>query len=507
MTNFVIEDKTYSLRDIYRFITDKPQLALSESIQFKICNSRNVLESLVQEGKIIYGVNTGFGKLSQVKISEDQITTLQRNLILSHAVGIGDPIPDDLVRLIMILKVIGLSKGFSGIRLEVVHHILELLNRDCLPIIPEQGSVGASGDLAPLAHLTLAMIGEDKVKYKGEIVASSVAYKEMGIEPIILSYKEGLALINGTQFSTAYGVLCMLRLTNLLKIADIAGALSVESMLCTDTPFQDRVQKIKPHQGQIDCGENLINLLNGSQIQVSHADCERVQDLYSTRCMPQVHGACRETISAARKMIETETISVSDNPLIFCKEKDSISAGHFHAETVGQAMDIAAIAVVDLGNMSERRLYSLVNGDFGLPPFLVKDSGINSGFMIVQVSAAAIASENKTLAHPATIDSIPTGAGQEDHVSMAPWAGRKLLKSIENAEIIFAMEIMAACQAIDFRDGLKSSLALENVIKRIRKNVKFLETDRFLQPDIIVIASLIRSGELVSSVEKYITLK
>lgn len=507
MTTFLVENKEYSISEIYHYLHDRPKLILSEEIQLQINTSRKVLDDAVLENKVIYGVNTGFGKLSQIKIPKDDISTLQQNLILSHAVGVGEPVSDDITILIILLKIISLSKGYSGIRLLVVQRFVDMLNKDCLPIIPCQGSVGASGDLAPLSHMTLPLLGVGEVKLKGKIVSAQMALHEIGWESIQLSYKEGLALINGTQFSTAFGVICMERIDNLLKVADISGALSVEGLMGTDIAFEKRVHKLKPHVGQLNSAENLYNLLQNSEIHTSHEDCDRVQDLYSLRCMPQVHGASRDVLSAARNMIQVEVNSVSDNPLVFINENDTVSAGHFHAEASGQAMDIAAIALAELGNICERRTYALVDGDFGLPHFLVENSGLNSGFMIMQVSAAALASENKTYAHPSTIDSIPTGAGQEDHVSMAPWAGRKLLKMVENLEKLFTIEILCACQAIDLRKGLSPAKHLIPILDEVRKEVLFLSNDRFMQSDQVYVMKLIKSGTIVTIVERNLNLK
>jgi histidine ammonia-lyase len=507
LTTFLVENKEYSLSEIYHFLHDRPKLILSEEIQSQINSSRKVLDDAVLEDKVIYGVNTGFGKLSQVKIPNDKISDLQRNLILSHAVGVGEPIPDDITILIILLKIISLSKGYSGIRLLVVQRLVDMLNNNCLPIIPCQGSVGASGDLAPLSHMTLPLLGVGDVKFNGNVISAETALQKLGWSSIQLSYKEGLALINGTQFSTAYGVFCMEKIDNLIKVADISGALSVEGLIGTDVAFEKRVHQLKPHQGQLNSAENIYNLLQDSEIHESHKNCDRVQDMYSLRCMPQVHGASRDVLFAARNMLQVEINSVSDNPLVFIDGNDTISAGHFHAEASGQAMDIAAIALTELGNICERRTYTLVDGEFELPHFLVEDSGLNSGFMIMQVSAAAIASENKTYAHPSTIDSIPTGAGQEDHVSMAPWAGRKLLKIVENIEKLYTIEILCACQAIDLRKGLSPAKLLKPIVDEVRKEVPFLSEDRYMKSDQEYVLELIRNGTIVTIVEQNLKLK
>ena len=507
MTEFIVEDKEYTLSEIYDYINHKPKLVLSEEVQNLVNTSRKVLDKSLLEDKIIYGVNTGFGKLSQVVIPKDKISKLQENLILSHAVGAGEYIPKDVTRLIIFLKIISLSKGYSGIRLIVIEHLVNMLNNDLLPLIPSQGSVGASGDLAPLAHMTLPLIGVGDVIFQNKIISATKALKKLEMIPIKLSHKEGLAIINGTQFSTAYGVYCMQRIDNIVKVADIAGALSVEGLAGTDKAFQKRVHSLKPHQGQLDSAENLFNLLQNSEIHDSHIDCNRVQDMYSLRCMPQVHGASRDVINAAKNMIEIEANSVSDNPLVFSDEMDTVSAGHFHAEAPAQAMDILAIALTEIGNISERRVYALVDGNFGLPHFLVEDSGLNSGFMILQVTASAIASENKTFSHPSSVDSIPTGAGQEDHVSMAPWSGRKLLQIVKNIEKLMTIEILSACQAIDFRIGCEPAVHLKGVYKEVRKKVPFLTEDKYMKNDQEYVLNLVDSGTLVSIVEKKLKLK
>ncbi len=502
MKHFIIDDRHYHLSEVYHAYKDRPQISLSNTVITKLTESRNVLKNLVSQGETIYGVNTGFGKLSQVKIEKDELIQLQKNLILSHAVGVGVPVSDDIVVLMIILKIISLSHGNSGVRPIIVQRLVDLLNYNILPIIPSQGSVGASGDLAPLAHMTLPLLGVGDVKYNGEITDAQTALEKAGLSPIELDYKEGLALINGTQFSTAFGVYNAKHIDDIIQLADICGAMSVEGLQGSFKPFQEKVHALKPHKGQIECAQHLMNLLQDSEINKSHEQCSRVQDMYSLRCMPQVHGASREILRTFRHIIETEVNSVSDNPLVFPDDNDVISGGQFHAEAVGQAMDIAAIALTEFGTISERRLYTLVKGDFGLPHFLVENPGINSGFMMMQVSSAALASENKSLSMPSTVDSIPTGAGQEDHVSMAPWAGRKLWKIIQNIQSIFAIELLAACQAIDFRGGLKPAKLLIPIYQKIREKVDFVSEDRLMQDDIANALYLIRSGELLKLMSK-----
>ena len=504
MNEFIIENKNYKISEFDYFLSKKPIIVLSKESKKLIKDSRERLNSAVNSGQTIYGVNTGFGKLSQVKISDKNITKLQENLILSHATGIGSTINDNLVRLIILTKIIGLAKGSSGVRIEIVERLIDFLNYNCLPIIPSQGSVGASGDLAPLAHMTLPMLGFSKLKFNGDIFPSIKVLDELKINIIQLSYKEGLALINGTQFSTAHGIYASIQAKKIIKNCDIIGALTVDALLGTHRAFKKEIHELKPHQGQLDSAENLFNLLEKSKLRKSHDYCERVQDMYCLRCMPHVHGASRENLNYLFNIVETEANSVSDNPLIL-KDGEIISAGHFHAQAIGQAMDCAAIALTTLGAISERRISTLVNGDFGLPTFLVDNPGLNSGFMITQITSASIASENKSLSTPSSVDSIPTGAGQEDFVSMAPYAGRKLLQIVENVERILGIELITSLQGLDFRDDLTSP-ALENVRQEVRKIIPKLTTDRFMEADILNAIKLVEDGNLIRWVEDQLKL-
>ena len=507
MKSIEIELKDYTICEIGNILKKDLPITLSSNVITTVNRSRSILEEQVKSGKTVYGVNTGFGKFSQVKIPEKDIMKLQENLILSHAVGMGKPVPMMITKMILLLKIISLSKGSSGVRLKILLRLLDFLNNNYLPVIPEQGSVGASGDLAPLAHMTLPLIGKGKVMYKEKIHATEEILTSLDLKPISLSYKEGLALINGTQFSTAYGLHCCLQAGILVKSADIIGALSVDGMKGTSQAFREDIHRLKAHMGQKKSAKNLWKLLEDSEILTSHPDCGIVQDLYSLRCMPQVHGASRNTLEYFNHVIETEINSVSDNPLIMQKTGEIISAGHFHAQAVGQAMDCAAIAMTTLGTISERRTYAMVNGDSGLPAFLTKSPGINSGFMILQITAAALASENKSLSTPSTIDSIPTGAGQEDHVSMAPWAGRKLYQIIENVTKIFGIECLTSLQAIDYRNNLKTSPALEIARNDIRLRVSLLTSDRLMEDDLLFIEDYLKQGKLVGKVEGRLKLQ
>ena len=460
MSNFNLENINYTIEDIYTMSFENQKISLSEKLIKSISNSRLLLENQVADKKIIYGVNTGFGKLSQIKIQSKDIHILQSNLIKSHAVGIGPNTPQIIVKIMILLKIISFTKGNSGVRLEIVSALIELFNNNCIPIIPSKGSVGASGDLAPLAHLSLVLLGEGEVIFDNKKIESQKALKLLGISPIKLEYKEGLALINGTQFSTAYGVYSLYKINQILKIADFSAGMSVEALMCSKKPFYLYVNKLKPYVGQNNVSNNLLKILENSQIMESHSNCNRVQDMYSIRCIPQVHGSSRDLIKFSIKQINTEINSVSDNPLIFINENEIISAGHFHAESVAHALDIAAIAITSLSNISERRIFSLLKGEYELPPFLIDNPGINSGFMMLQVTAASLVSENKLLSNPSSVDSIPTCSDQEDYVSMAPYSGRKLLKLLKNTQAIFAIELLCGCQAIDFRKPLKPAKLL-----------------------------------------------
>ena len=499
---FYIENKDYSLFDIYNCCYKNSNIELSDTVKSKIINSRKLVDELAQSSKTIYGINTGFGKLSQIKIDNKDINKLQENLLMSHSAGVGDPCPKIIVKIMILLKIVSFAKGYSGIRIEVVDFLIQLFNNNCLPVVPLKGSVGASGDLAPLSHLFSILIGKGKVNFQNKIINAKQALKKNGLKPIKLEYKEGLALINGTQFSTAYGVSCLFELNQLMKIADISGAMSVEGLMCSKKPFQHNVHDIKPFKGQLDVSMNLMNLLEESEIMDSHKDCDRVQDIYSIRCMPQVHGPSRDLIHFANKQINIEINSVSDNPLVFVNDHDIISAGHFHAEAVGHSLDVSSLAVASLSNISERRIFSLLLGEYGLPKFLIESPGLNSGFMMLQVTAAALASENKLLANPSSADSITTCSNQEDYVSMAPYSGRKLKEGINNFKNILAIELLCASQAIDFRGGLKPAKKINIIHKLIRSNISFLTKDRYLDRDLKSMNTMIENGSILDSLNK-----
>ncbi len=438
---------------------------------------------MLESGRTVYGVNTGFGLLAQTRIPADRLEELQRNLILSHSAGLGDPLDPRIVRLMMVLKVIGLARGHSGVRRVVVERLLALVEAGALPVVPSQGSVGASGDLAPLAHMSAAMIGEGAIRIGGETLTAAAALQRLGLEPLVLGPKEGLALINGTQASTAIALDVLFTAERVFAAALVSGALSLDALKGTDVPFDARIHEARGQPGQIAVAAVLKRLLAGSEIRRSHAECERVQDPYSFRCQPQVMGAALDLMSNAARTLEIEAGAVSDNPLLFGEE--ALSGGNFHAEPVAFAADILALALCEIGSIAERRVAVLIDPKMsGLPPFLVEESGVNSGFMIAQVTAAALVSENKSLAFPASVDTIPTSAGQEDHVSMATHGALKSRRIAHNAAGVIAVELLAAAQGVDFHAPLNTSPALQPVHAAIRERVAFLAGDRYMATDL-----------------------
>ena len=507
MKSLILTNKVYTLEDIYLFSkVNMYNISLSKEVVENIIKSRELVNTKSRGDDPIYGINTGFGKLSKIKIKSSDINKLQKNLILSHAVGVGEYIPDRIVRIIILLKIISFTKGYSGVSLEVVNQLVNILNNNCLPLIPSQGSVGASGDLAPLSHMTLSLMGIGKVKYNNKVMLAKNALKKINIKPIQLKSKEGLALINGTQFSTAYGIYSLKKMHDLFSTSDLVSAMTIEALKGSKKPFLDYVNNVKPYKGQLDVCKNIISILEDSSIIDSHKNCDRVQDMYSLRCIPQVHGSSRDLLYFAKKQVNIEINSVSDNPLVFVDEDEIVSAGQFHAEAVAHSLDIAAIAISSISNISERRIFSLLKGDYGLPEFLIDNPGLNSGFMMLQVTAAALASENKALANPASTDSIPTCSDQEDYVSMAPYAGRKLLNSLNNLQGILSIELLVACQGIDFRKGLKPAKVLNILYKLVRKKIKFLKEDRLLKEDLDVMIELINDGLLLKQIRDKIDI-
>jgi histidine ammonia-lyase len=456
---------------------------------------------ILESGRTVYGVNTGFGLLAQTRIPAHRLTELQRNLVLSHSCGLGEDLSPSVMRLVMATKVIGLARGHSGVRRDVVQRLLDLLEHDAIPCLPGQGSVGASGDLAPLGHLAAALIGEGRVSLGGRILPAGEAMREAGLEPLVLGPKEGLALINGTQVSAAIALDALFAAERIFASALLAGALSVDALKGTDVAFDPRIHAARGQPGQIASAAILKDLLQGSGIRESHADCPRVQDPYSFRCQPQVMGACLDLMRQVARTLEIEANAVTDNPLIFGEE--ALSGGNFHAEPVAFAADMLAMALCEIGSISERRTSVLIDPKMsGLPPFLVRDSGVNSGFMIAQATAAALVSENKSLAFPASVDSIPTSAGQEDHVSMATHAGTKARRIATNAAGVVGIELLAAAQATDFHAPLPSSPPLETVKAMIRNAVPHHESDRYLADDLAWAQRAVLDGLLSGDVER-----
>jgi len=456
--------------------------------------------NLALEEKPHYGINTGFGPLCNVKIDASDVEKLQENLIVSHAMGVGAPLAPTLVRLIMATKINALSRGHSGVSPELLDLLVAMLNADVLPVIPEQGSVGASGDLAPLAHLGLAIIGQGNVMHHGASIKAADALLSIARQPHRMRPKEALALINGTQFMAAHGVLAMHLARRLAKTADIVAALSLEALRGSIRPFDERLGRVRAHPGHLATASNIRRLAASSEVLGSHRGATRVQDPYSLRCVPQVHGACRDALVHASEVIEREINSVTDNPVLF-EPDDAISGGNFHGEPLALVLDYAALAIAELASISERRTYLLLEGRDGLPKLLLRETGLNSGFMIPQYTAAALVSENKVLAHPASVDSIPTSLGQEDHVSMGSISATKLLRVLRNAENVLAIEAMCASQALDFRAPARPGRGTETAHAVIRQAVPHATEDRLFNRDLVAIAELVRTGQIVASIE------
>jgi histidine ammonia-lyase len=491
------------LRDV---VYERRPVLLEAEARVKVSAARAVVEKLVRENRVAYAVNTGVGKLSDVHIEPAQNRQLQVNLIRSHSCGVGEPLSTEETRAMMLLRANSLAKGYSGVRTEVIDLLCEMLNRGLHPVVPSQGSVGASGDLAPLAHLALAMIGEGEVVFENARMNSVDAMKRAQVKPLIAEAKEAISLINGTQAMLAVGTLALLAAETLVATADVLGALTLDALRGTDVAFDERIHSARPHHGQSTVAANLRRLIAGSEIRQSHKDCTRVQDAYSLRCMPQVHGAVRDTLDFCRKTFETEMNSAVDNPLVFVRmedEGDVISGGNFHGEPLAFALDYLAIVLSALAGISERRIERLVNPTLNenLPPFLAPEAGINSGFMMPQVTAAALASENKVLAHPASVDSITTSGNKEDYVSMGMASAIKLKKVVANTANVLAIEACAAAQAIDFLSPLKTSPALQKAHAAIRKVSPRVDHDRVLARDFAELARLVLSGTLLTATE------
>ena len=467
--------------DFFRKAQDK--LSLSAAATQRIAHNRAYLDNILQEGDTYYGINTGFGSLCNVRIKDDELSQLQENLVCSHACGMGDEVPEEIVRLMLLLKVHGLSRGYSGVRTEIVQRLADLYDHGIYPRVFELGSLGASGDLAPLAHLSLPILGKGEVRYKGEIMQASKALSLAGLQPMSLAAKEGLALLNGTQFMSAYITWSLTAAKRLLLWADVIGALSADAFMAKDEPFKHPIHRVRPHKGQVATAQRVLDLLAGSQLQEQPK--EQVQDPYSFRCMPQVHGATKDVVDMAAGVLETEINAVTDNPIVFHDEHAIMSGGNFHGQPLALQADFLAIAMAEIANISERRTYLLVSGQRGLPPFLAPDAGLNSGFMIAQYTAAAIVSQNKQYCTPASVDSIVSSNGQEDHVSMGANAAVKLRKVILNVQRVLAIELLTAAQAIDLRRPGQSSPALEKVMKEVRETTSFMAKDEILHEGMI----------------------
>ncbi len=493
---------TLTLKQLRTVFRQHVSLSLDDSAKVAIQSAEQTVLDVIKENRTVYGINTGFGLLANTRIDVDELELLQRSIVLSHAAGTGDFMSEDTVRLLMLLKINSLARGYSGIRLSVVEALIQLYNAEVYPAIPEKGSVGASGDLAPLAHMSVVLLGEGEAFYRGERIEAKQALNIAGLEPIALAPKEGLALLNGTQASTAFALQGLFYTENALYSAIGIGALTVDAALGSRVPFDARIHAVRGHKTQSDVAAAFRELLATSDIGNSHQGCEKVQDPYSLRCQPQVMGACLQQMRFATEILVTEANGVSDNPLVFADTGDILSGGNFHAETVAMAADMLAIALSEIGALSERRMSLMIDTHLsGLPPFLVENGGVNSGFMIAQVTCAALASENKTLAHPASIDSLPTSANQEDHVSMATFAARRLRDIFDNVAGILAIEWLAACQGLDFRKPLQTSERLQSLMQLLRNDVPFYDKDRYFAPDIEAAKQLIKRHDLMDTTQ------
>jgi histidine ammonia-lyase len=486
MKSFELVPGTLSLSQLRHISRNRINLSLASSAIDAIDRSAAIVQKVLSEGRTVYGINTGFGLLANTKIAPEDLQLLQRSIVLSHAAGTGQYMQDATVRLMMVLKINSLSRGFSGIRLEVINFLIQLVNAGVYPCVPEKGSVGASGDLAPLAHMCLPMLGEGEMSYEGQLISAAEGLEIAGLKPIELAAKEGLALLNGTQASTALALEGLFNAEDLFAASSVIGSMSVEAAMGSRSPFDARIHDARGQKGQIDSAAIFRFLLGDkSEISESHANCDRVQDPYSLRCQPQVLGACLTQIRHAADVLGVEANGVTDNPLVFQETGDILSGGNFHAEPVAMAADNLAIAIAELGSIAERRIALLIDSSLSnLPAFLVKNGGVNSGFMIAQVTAAALASENKTYAHPASVDSLPTSANQEDHVSMATFAARRLRDMSENTRGVLAIELLSAAQGLDFRAPLAPSDAVAKAKAELREVVAYYDKDRYFAPDI-----------------------
>ncbi|GAU77380.1 histidine ammonia-lyase [Fusibacter sp. 3D3] len=500
----MIDGKSLTIEDIINVSRKNFKIQITEDALVKVDKARKLVDYFVDEKKVVYGITTGFGKFSDVVISKEETTDLQTNLIISHACGVGTPFTEDVSRAIMLLRVNNLAKGHSGVRRVTLNTLVEMINRGVHPLIPEKGSLGASGDLAPLAHMVLVMLGLGEAIYQGEKLSGADAMKKAGIETIVLTSKEGLALINGTQVMTAVGTLVTYEAVQLLKLSDISTSLTVEALKGITDAYDPRLHQVRPHLGQIKTAENLLNILKGSKLTTKQGEI-RVQDAYTLRCVPQIHGASKDAVQYVVDKINIEINAVTDNPIIFPDDEVAFSGGNFHGQPMALPFDFLGIALSEIANVSERRIERLVNPQLsGLPAFLTPHGGLHSGFMIAQYAAAALVSENKILAHPASVDSIPSSANQEDHVSMGTIAARKAREILFNAQNVVAIELLAAAQAIDFDDASKLGAGSRAAYDVIRREVTKIEEDRVMYLDFNKIYDIIKTNEIVEKVESVV---
>jgi len=499
-----ISPEQISLETVRIFVTENPTLVLSEESKKRILTARATIDKIIESGETVYGLNTGFGKFSETRISDDQIEELQRRIVLSHACGTGEPIPQHIVKTMMYLKVHSLSLGHSGCTLDVVELLIQMINKNVIPFVPQKGSVGASGDLAPLSHMALPLIGEGKCYVDGVLMSSKEAFTKTNLNTIHLKAKEGLAILNGTQTMAAYLSVSLLEAEDLIKQADIIMSLSLEGLTGTSKAFDERVHQVRNQLGQLSVAENVRQLVEGSTLVNSR---NQVQDAYSLRCTPQVHGATRDTFLHCKAVLEREINGVTDNPLVFPETDTLISGGNFHGQPLALIADFMGIAVAELANISERRIAHMVDPHVShLPAFLVKEGGLNSGYMIPQYTAAAIVSENKVLAHPSSVDSVPTSANKEDHVSMGTHASRKLYDIIDNVYRVLSIELLNAAQAIELHDEKSASPISKEVVSVLRETVPYWKDDRLMYDDMEHAISLVRSGKLIEVVEAHFKL-
>jgi histidine ammonia-lyase len=515
----LIDGKSLTLSQIEFFLNQNPDIIISKGSIVRIKKSRALVEKWVDSDESIYGVTTGFGEFSNVRISKENIQQLQKNLILSHAVGCGENLPSFIVKIMMLLRLNALARGYSGVRIETLELLIKMMKHNIIPVVPSQGSVGSSGDLVQLSHLVLAMIGRGRVQLikdvmgdnaaSAKIIPSKTGLKKFGLEPVILEAKEGLALINGTQMMTSFAAFIAIRAKKLIKLADTSASLTHEALRATDKAYDAKIHQLRPFPGQITTAKNILALIKGSQIRKSHLTNDiRVQDAYSIRCVPQIHGASRDAIDYVCSRVDIEINSVNDNPIIFPETEEHIEGGNFHGQSMALAMDFMCIALSELANVSERRVERMVNGALsGLPRFLTNNGGLNSGLMIVQYTAASLVSENKVLSHPASVDSIPTSANQEDHNSMGSIAAQKCYRIMHNLENVLAIEFLTAAQAIEFLKPKKPGKGTSAAYAAIRKVVKPLDGDRLLYDEVKKVAELIKNDTLLTAVEKIVKLK